>query len=170
MLKKGVNSTTETRKWASATLVWSLNPWISCAWSILSKRTPPSLPHLFSWQVPRYQKTYLLCTISLEYSATVEKKLKFPSILKSHWKSSLTPFLHQALQLLLGTTNWRICSKLSWKKFLILFAPPPSPHSSPKPFLLLPSRAYTQDFMVILNSFGIAGYTPVCDNWFQPRC
>ena len=52
MLKKGVNSTTETRKWASATLVWSLNPWISCAWSILSKGPPsPSLPHLFSWQV-----------------------------------------------------------------------------------------------------------------------
>ena len=44
MLKKGVNSTTETRKWASATLVWSLNPgWISCAWPILSKgTTPPS--------------------------------------------------------------------------------------------------------------------------------
>ena len=52
MLKKGVNLTTETRKWASAALVWSLNPWISCAWSILSKGPPsPSLPHLFSWQV-----------------------------------------------------------------------------------------------------------------------
>ena len=41
---------------------------------------------------PRYQKTYLLCTISLEYSATVKKNPKFPSILKSHWKSSLRPF------------------------------------------------------------------------------
>ena len=45
MFKKGVNSTTKTRKWASATLVWSLNPgWISCWWSILSKRTTPLYP------------------------------------------------------------------------------------------------------------------------------
>ena len=80
MLKKGVNSTTETRKWASATLVWSLNPWISCAWSILSKGPPLPLPPspIFMASLPRYQKTYLLCTISLEYSATVKKTQNFP--------------------------------------------------------------------------------------------
>ena len=99
MLKKGVNSTTETRKWASATLVWSLNPWISCVWSILSKGPPLPFPPslIFMASLPRYQKTYLLCTTSLEYSATVKKP---KSILKSHWKSSLRLFLHRALQLL----------------------------------------------------------------------
>ena len=108
MLKKGVNSTTETRKWASATLIWSLNPWISYAWSILSKGTPPPLrPSLiFMASLPRYQKTYLLCTISLEYSAT-EKNPKFPSILKSHWKSSLRLFLHRALQLFYPHCNYK---------------------------------------------------------------
>ena len=72
MLKKGVNSANETRKWASATLDWSLNPWISCAWSILSKGTLPPLPPslIFMASLPRYQKTYLLCTISLEYSVS----------------------------------------------------------------------------------------------------
>ena len=106
MLKKGVNSTTETKKWAPATLVWSLNPWISCAWSILSKGPPLPLPYslIFMASLPRYQKTYLLSTISLEHSATVKKTPKFPSILKSHWKSSLRPFLHRALQF---NTYWK---------------------------------------------------------------
>ena len=66
------------------------------------RRTPLPLPPslIFMASLPRYQKTYLLSTISLEYSATVKKNPKFPSILKSHWKSSLRPFLHWALQLL----------------------------------------------------------------------
>ena len=60
------------------------------------KRNTPLLPPslIFMASLPRYQKTYLLCTISLEYSATVKKTPKFPSILKSHWKSSLRLFLH----------------------------------------------------------------------------
>ena len=80
MLKKGANSISETRKWASATLLWSLNPWISRAWSTLSKRPPLPLPPslIFTASLPRYQKTYLLCTISLEYSATVKKTQNFP--------------------------------------------------------------------------------------------
>ena len=94
MLKKGVNATTET------SLVWSLNSWISCAWSILSKGPPPPPPPppslIFMASLPRYSKTYLLCTISLEYSATMKKPLR---ILRSHQKSSLRPFLHRALQL-----------------------------------------------------------------------
>ena len=39
------------------------------------KRTPLPLPPslIFMASLPRYQKTYLLCTISLEYSTTVKK-------------------------------------------------------------------------------------------------
>ena len=122
MLKKGVKSTTETRKWASATLVWSLNPWISCVWSILSKGPPPlPLPPslIFMASLPRYQKTYLLCTISLEYIATVKKKPKFPSILKNHWKSSLRPFLHRALQLCLKLEFFWNCWKfIYWNSYI----------------------------------------------------
>ena len=45
------------------------------------------------------KKPTLPCTISLEYSIAVKKTPEFPGILKSHQKSSLTPFLHRALQL-----------------------------------------------------------------------
>ena len=37
---------------------------------------PPSL--IFMASLPRNQKTYLLCAISLEYSATVKKTQNFP--------------------------------------------------------------------------------------------
>ena len=87
MLKKGVNSTTKTRKWASATLVWSLNPWISCVWSILSKGISPPPSLLISMAcLPRYQKTYLLCIISLEYSSSVKKKPKISQYFKKSLK------------------------------------------------------------------------------------
>ena len=46
MLKKGVNSTTEKRKWASATLVWSLNPLDKLCVVHSFKRTPPPPPSL----------------------------------------------------------------------------------------------------------------------------
>ena len=38
-----------SRKWASVTLICSLNPWISCVWSILSKGPPlpPSLTYMY---------------------------------------------------------------------------------------------------------------------------
>ena len=42
---------------------------------------PPSL--IFMASLPRYQKTYLLCTISLEYSTTA-------------WKTALRPVLRHA--------------------------------------------------------------------------
>ena len=79
-----------SRKWASVTLIWSLNPWISCAWSILSKGPAPpplSLTCIFMESLPRYKKTYnLLCTISLEYS-----------VLKFHQQSFLWLFLQRPL-------------------------------------------------------------------------
>ena len=85
------------------------------------KRTPLPLPPslIFMASLPRYQKTYLACTISLEYSVTVKKNPKFPSILKSHWQLSL--FLHRALQIIKyrkvtllveGNTFWSICRTL----------------------------------------------------------
>ena len=54
------------------------------------------VPVIFMASLPSYQKTYLLCTISLEYSTTV-KKPKFPIILKIRQKSSVRPILHEAL-------------------------------------------------------------------------
>ena len=54
------------------------------------------VPAIFMAGLPSYQKTYLLCTISLEYSITA-KKPNFPSILKIGQKSSLRPILHEAL-------------------------------------------------------------------------
>ena len=51
MLKKGADSTIETRKSASITLVLLLKPLISCGQSILSKVTTPPPLQLFSQQV-----------------------------------------------------------------------------------------------------------------------
>ena len=52
------------------------------------KRTPLPLPPslLFMASLPRYQKTYLLCTISLEYSATVKKNPKISQYFKKSLK------------------------------------------------------------------------------------
>ena len=131
MLKKGVNSATETRKWASATLVWSLNPWISCAWSILSKGTLPPLPSLiFMASLPRYQKTYLLCTISLEYSVfrrsigglkrmhtLVDKSRLMPVLWSVNWGRNLMSQTKNPCELLVAvwlrpsTTKPCICCK-----------------------------------------------------------
>ena len=88
MLKKGVNSTTETRKWASATLVWSLKPLHKLCVVHSFKRTTPFLPLALNFMAsfPRYQKTYLLCTISLEYSKTVKKKPKISQYFKKSLK------------------------------------------------------------------------------------
>ena len=55
-----------------------------------------------------YQKNYLLCAISLEYSAAV-KTPKFPSILKSSHQKLL--FLHRALQFV-GDQKEKVLAKL----------------------------------------------------------
>ena len=114
MLKKGVNSTSKTRKWASATLGLITKPLYKLCVVHSFKRTsppPPHLPpsHIFIATLPRYQKTYLLCTISLEYRcATVKKKI--PSILRSHQKLSLGLFLHLALQFLFCEVSLFTCT------------------------------------------------------------
>ena len=93
MFKKGVDSTIETRKWASATLVWSPKPWISCGPPPvplpLPHPLPPSPLNLMA-TLPSYQKTYLLCTISLEGQCSCEKKHpKFPLLLRSFFYTEL---------------------------------------------------------------------------------
>ena len=44
--------------------------WLSI---MLKGTTPPPSPVIFMASLPSYQKTYLLCTISLEYSIAVKK-------------------------------------------------------------------------------------------------
>ena len=48
---KGVDSTTETRKWASASLLWSLKPLISCGYPSFQKGPHPS--QLFHGKSPK---------------------------------------------------------------------------------------------------------------------
>ena len=63
---------------------------------IFSKGPHPS--QQFHSKSPKLPQTCIPCTIGLECSITMKKNPKFPSILKSHQKSSLRPFLHRALQ------------------------------------------------------------------------
>ena len=69
----------ERWKWALATLVWSLNPWISCGWSIRSKGPrPTSFQVVFTASLPNDWKTYLLCIVSPGDSVAVKKSWNFP--------------------------------------------------------------------------------------------
>ena len=90
MLKKGVNSTTETRKMGICHLSLITKPLDKlCVWSILSKGIPPPpLPPslIFMASLPRYQKTYLLCIIGQEYSSSVKTKTQISRYFKKSLK------------------------------------------------------------------------------------
>ena len=77
-----------------------------------------TFPGNFMASLQSYHKTYIPCTISLECIIAVKKTQNFrTSILKSHPKSSLRPFLHWALQLF-GPT----CTILGFNTVFLIFS------------------------------------------------
>ena len=81
------------------------------------KRTPLPLPPslIFMASLPRYQKTYLLCTINLEYSATVKKTQNFPVFYKVTENRHLGRFCTELFNLLYIYLRWCVSGGgVSW--------------------------------------------------------
>ena len=73
---------------------------------------PPSLTY-FHGKSPKILENLFAMYHKPRIQCNCEKTPKFPSILKSHWKSSLRPFLHQALQLYENLKHFR-CTSLQF--------------------------------------------------------